>query len=265
MGRLAPGSGTPRQRQEARSSAAKAIGTNRPLHVQTAQPDSDEVTEPVDFVVEEVFHIRLRGTVIVGHLRSGVIRVGDSLEVVRPDGGSVVAKVRGVELIRYPHPEQIGLRLEDGADPFLEAGSVVRSVGGGKAEAEAAGVSVLFRPVGPRELQRIEESEFRRFPPRLQHQPIFYPVLNEQYARQIARDWNATKPETGYRGYVTRFAVRADFVAEFEVRTVGGRIHQELWIPAERLDELNEAMVGPIEVIAEYHGAPDRDVVEIPR
>ncbi len=124
-------------------------------------------------------------------------------------------------------------------------------------------VSVLFRPVGPRELKLIEESGYCRFPLRLPFQPIFYPVLNEQYARQIARTWNATKPDTGYRGFVTRFSVRADFLEEFEVRTVGGRIHQELWIPAERLDELNDAIVGRIEVTAEYRGGPGQEVREI--
>ncbi|MCW5960282.1 MAG: hypothetical protein KIS76_08975 [Pyrinomonadaceae bacterium] len=46
----------------------------------------------------------------------------------------------------------------------------------------------LFRPVGKNELALIEESDFTAFPPRLPEQPIFYPVLNENYAIQIARD-----------------------------------------------------------------------------
>jgi hypothetical protein len=48
----------------------------------------------------------------------------------------------------------------------------------------------LFRPVGQKELDLISESGFTRFPPRLPEQPIFYPVLNIEYAEQIARDWN---------------------------------------------------------------------------
>ena len=51
-------------------------------------------------------------------------------------------------------------------------------------------VTELFRPVGPIELALIAESGFRRFPPRLPEQPIFYPVCNEAYAVEIARDWN---------------------------------------------------------------------------
>ena len=106
--------------------------------------------------------------------------------------------------------------------------------------------------MGEAELDLIRESLWRRFPARLPEQPIFYPVLNEEYARQIARDWNAKDPKTG-GGYVTRFYVRNSYLSEFPVHTVGGRIHQEYWIPAERLEEFKENIVGPIEVIAEFH------------
>jgi len=107
----------------------------------------------------------------------------------------------------------------------------------------------LYRPVGPRELALVAESGFHAFPPRLPEQPIFYPVLNEDYARQIARGWNV--PASG-SGYVTRFHVREQFTRKFNIQTVGGTVHQELWIPAEELDELNRNIVGLIEVIAEY-------------
>jgi hypothetical protein len=53
---------------------------------------------------------------------------------------------------------------------------------------------VLYRPVGPKELALIAASDYTAFPPRLAEQPIFYPVLNFEYAEQIARDWNATTP-----------------------------------------------------------------------
>lgn len=49
----------------------------------------------------------------------------------------------------------------------------------------------LWRPVGPEELELIEASGMREFPPRLPDQPIFYPVTSEDYAVKIARDWNA--------------------------------------------------------------------------
>ena len=117
-----------------------------------------------------------------------------------------------------------------------------------------AGVQVLYRPVGQRELDLIRESRNLAFPPRLPEQPIFYPVLNKAYAIQIARDWNAKYNEDKV-GYVTRFSIRDEFLRRYEVQTVGGAMHQEYWIPAEDLAEFNRNIVGEIEVIAEYHEA----------
>ena len=113
-------------------------------------------------------------------------------------------------------------------------------------------LTVLYRPVGQEELDLIRESGDREFPPRLPEQPIFYPVLNEEYATQIARDWN-TKSASRH-GYVTRFQVKSNFLHRYDVQTVGGSIHQEYWIPAEDLPEFNRNIVGSIEVIAEFHG-----------
>jgi hypothetical protein len=108
----------------------------------------------------------------------------------------------------------------------------------------------LYRPVGPEEISLIRQSGFKRFPPRLPGQPIFYPVLNKEYATQIARDWNAKNSGSGY---VARFQVNASFLSTYDVRTVGSGIHKEYWIPAEHLSQFNENIVGDIEVIAEYH------------
>ncbi|HSK72686.1 MAG TPA: hypothetical protein VK892_13375 [Pyrinomonadaceae bacterium] len=111
----------------------------------------------------------------------------------------------------------------------------------------------LFRPVGKNELAFIEETGFTAFPPRLPEQPIFYPVLNEEYAAQIARDWNA-KYNKDKVGYVTKFEVRREFLDKYEVKTVGGKTHEEYWIPAEDLEEFNRNIVGKIEVISEFKG-----------
>jgi len=116
----------------------------------------------------------------------------------------------------------------------------------------------LYRPVGRAELELIERSGWRAFPPRLGHQPIFYPVLDESYAVQIARDWNTKDPASGHAGYVTRFHVDRAYAARHPVRIAGGRTHRELWVPAEELDEFNAHIVGTIQVIAEFTGdAPD--------
>jgi len=107
----------------------------------------------------------------------------------------------------------------------------------------------LWRPVGPKELALIQQTEMRAFPPRLPDQPIFYPVLTEEYAVKIARDWNV--PASG-AGFVTRFRIKRSFIDKYAVQEAGGRAHQEYWIPAEDLDAFNAAIVGPIEVVRSF-------------
>jgi hypothetical protein len=107
----------------------------------------------------------------------------------------------------------------------------------------------LWRPVGPKELELIQQTGMRAFPPRLPDQPIFYPVLTEDYAVKIARDWNL--PASG-AGFVTRFEVRRDFIAKYDVQEAGGRSHLEYWIAAEDLDAFNAAIVGLIEVVRSF-------------
>lgn len=107
----------------------------------------------------------------------------------------------------------------------------------------------LFRPVGPKELELIAASGWKEFPPRLPGQPIFYPVTNEAYAMQIAKDWNMK--ESG-AGFVTKFSVQAEYLSRYSMQKVGGAIHTEYWIPAEDLVEFNSNIVGLIEAIAEF-------------
>jgi hypothetical protein len=114
------------------------------------------------------------------------------------------------------------------------------------------GTVTLFRPVGQKERDLIAESDFAAFPPRLVFQPIFYPVLNEEYASDIARNWNTKDQQSGYVGYVTRFRVRSAFLRNYTVQTVGAKQHQEYWIPAEDLEEFNRNIVGKIEIIREF-------------
>lgn len=118
----------------------------------------------------------------------------------------------------------------------------------------ADGLVTLYRPVGEAELALIAESGYTVFPPRLPEQPIFYPVLSEAYAAQIAREWNA---RDRWRGYVTRFHVRVACVERYPVQMVGNRSHAELWVPAEELADFNANIVGPITVIATYPAEDD--------
>ena len=113
-------------------------------------------------------------------------------------------------------------------------------------------VSTLYRPVGQAEFELIRASGFCKFPPRLPQQPFFYPVLNEEYATRIARDWNPKDEGSGFAGYVLRFMVRTEFLNQYEIHFVGSAEHREYWIPAEDLHRLNENIVGAIEVISEF-------------
>jgi hypothetical protein len=111
----------------------------------------------------------------------------------------------------------------------------------------------LYRPVNEVELDLVSASGWRKFPPRLPEQPIFYPVLEEDYAIQIARDWNTRHGRTGH---VLRFQIQAEYLKRFPVQTVGARVHQEYWIPAEELEEFNRHIVGQIELVSTFQSAP---------
>src|SRR5262245_43286268 len=115
----------------------------------------------------------------------------------------------------------------------------------------------LWRPVGPTELELIEQSGWRSFPPRLPEQPIFYPVLNFEYAEQIARDWNSVREDTQHNGFVLEFDVADEIAARYPAQVAGARdVHRELWVPAEELESFNAAIAPPIRVVARYrHGS----------
>ncbi|MCL4262962.1 MAG: hypothetical protein KJ069_07090 [Anaerolineae bacterium] len=108
----------------------------------------------------------------------------------------------------------------------------------------------LYRPVGPKELELVKNRGYKRWPPRLPEQPIFYPVTNEKYATEIAQRWNV---QSSGSGFVTKFEVKKDFMDRYEIHQVGASYHTEWWIPAEHLEELNDNIIGLIEVTGEYH------------
>jgi hypothetical protein len=118
-------------------------------------------------------------------------------------------------------------------------------------------VTTLYRPAGRAELDLFREGGFQKFPPRFSHQPIFYRVLSEAYAREMAEKWNTRDEQSGFAGYVTKFHVRSDFIRKFPVKQVGDTQHCELWIRSTELEEMNRNLVGKIEVVAEFLGPSD--------
>jgi hypothetical protein len=114
--------------------------------------------------------------------------------------------------------------------------------------------TTLFRPIGLQELALLWDSGMREFPPRLIQQPIFYPVVNVEYARQIARDWNTPDANSGFAGFVTRFDVSSTYLTKYELHTAGSSAHREYWIPAREMSAFNKAVNGLISVEEAYFG-----------
>jgi hypothetical protein len=112
----------------------------------------------------------------------------------------------------------------------------------------------LYRPVGLKEMELIAENGYKKFPPRLEWQPIFYPVLNQKYAEQIAKEWNTNDELSGNCGIVTEFEVSADYLDKFEIQNVGGEIHNELWVPSEELENFNKNIFGEIKIVNAFFG-----------
>lgn len=112
----------------------------------------------------------------------------------------------------------------------------------------------LYRPIGIKEMTLIIESGWKKFPPRLAWQPIFYPVMNQQYAEQIASEWNTGDEFSGYCGIVTCFELDAEYLNKYDVHNVGGHGHDELWIPAAALEEFNDHIIDGIRVVSAFFG-----------
>ncbi|HEY1196891.1 ADP-ribosylation/crystallin J1 [Flavobacterium sp.] len=107
----------------------------------------------------------------------------------------------------------------------------------------------LYRPVGLKEMELIADLDYNAFPPRLEWQPIFYPVTNQQYADQIAFEWNTVDEFSGFIGIVTAFDVNSDFLKKYEIQNVGDKNHNELWIPSEDLNDFNSNIIDGIQIV----------------
>ena len=117
----------------------------------------------------------------------------------------------------------------------------------------------LWRPVGKAELDLIEAARWKAFPPRLPDQPIFYPVLTFGYAEKIARDWNSTRENHDYLGFVVEFEISEAMADKYPAEEAGGKAHTELWVPTEELEEFNSEIQGTIRLVATYKNGSKAD------
>ena len=175
------------------------------------------------------------------------VNLGDDTDTTGTVAGGLAGVLYGLNAISADWLQTLARRNE--IEPLFErfADAIPQAV---QNVPHSMNTVTLYRPVGPKELELIAASGYREFPPRLPEQPIFYPVLNEEYATQIARDWNV---KASGAGYVTRVQVARSFLERYPEQVVGSSIHKELWIPAEELPEMNRNIVGLIEIIAEFH------------
>ncbi len=116
----------------------------------------------------------------------------------------------------------------------------------------------LYRPVNRAELNLIQDSGWKKFPPRLPDQPIFYPVTNQEYASQITTEWNLPSYKNGF---VTEFELSNQYLSKFKVEKVGLDHHTELWVPAEELEEFNSEIINQIFVVEAYHANPKNQFI----
>lgn len=116
----------------------------------------------------------------------------------------------------------------------------------------------LYRPVNKAELDLIQESGWKAFPPRLPDQPIFYPVTNQAYASQITTEWNLPSYKNGF---VTEFELSTKYLSKYNIEKVGLDHHTELWVPAEDLEEFNSEIIDRIKVVEAYDSIPENQFV----
>jgi hypothetical protein len=113
---------------------------------------------------------------------------------------------------------------------------------------------ILYRPIGKKEYDLMKQNNFKKFPPRLSGQPIFYPVLNQEYAGKIAGEWNTKDKNSDYIGIITQFNINDEYINRFEKHIVGASICEEFWIPSDELEEFNKNIIGNIEIIKVFYG-----------
>jgi translation elongation factor EF-Tu-like GTPase len=83
--------------------------------------------------VDDTFLIKGRGLVITGWMEENTphLKVGDSVEILRPDGTKVNSQVKGIEIIcrkdfsKGKERENIGFMLKDLSKEDIPIGSII--------------------------------------------------------------------------------------------------------------------------------------------
>lgn len=103
----------------------------------------------------------------------------------------------------------------------------------------------LYRPVGSNELAWIRRSGWTRFPASLIKEPVFFPFIDDACAcKPSVRQTHAVTPVA----CIIRFHVVKDYLKKYPVLHVGADMRSELHVPPDALDDLNNNIIGLIEI-----------------
>ncbi len=105
-------------------------------------------------------------------------------------------------------------------------------------------IATLYRAVNAEELAALQSLRWKGFPPCAE--AAFYPALNARFALDFIHSQEGGKKPALY---LTRFQIHAGYVRSFEVQTLSGEVHDELWVPAEEWENFNRNIVGRIAVV----------------
>jgi hypothetical protein len=109
--------------------------------------------------------------------------------------------------------------------------------------------TLFYWPITKQELDAIAESGFMGFPSEGALVSAFNPMTDPKHAIEIAHTWIAQDEAGGGVGYVVKFQLKNSYLGPFldELRS---QPYGEFRVPVDRRVELNENILGRIEVVA---------------
>lgn len=148
--------------------------------------------------------------------------------------GAVVARL-GIGFGYHVHLFGLSAATVGALGVFALAFSGVGGVLGmiGREVSSSLTTMTLFRAVGNEELKLIETADWRKFPPRLADQPVFYPTTDNAVAARNARDWSLPNDQSA----VVRFEAEGGPWTNMFLNKPGDHRHDEKsWMLAEILN-----------------------------
>lgn len=121
-------------RKTAKDDVAKELEQVRQRQCQKPKAVSGESADVPGFlVVEDVFSITGRGTVVTGIISAGTFHTGDRVEVTRLDESTVITMVTGLEAFRKlltsaRQGDRVGMLLKDIGRSEISQGDTVRRI-----------------------------------------------------------------------------------------------------------------------------------------